>query len=150
MLKRALFLLKRLGVVSLFASFFFFWSCSPSSLSEFQREGEAVSRELLKDLQQIQTVDDLTASFPLLKKRFSDLVDVIIQARLFQEETQEVLDPDALDLSFNELLMIELKRIYQMERGREIIEKAQREPLNRLDSFERKVKMRKERIVASG
>lgn len=118
------------------------FGCAPSSQKEFQKEGESISRQLLSDLQKIQNTEELIKNQPLLKKRFSDLVDLMIAAREFQEEHQEEIEPAVFDERFNELIVIELSRIYQMERGRELIEKAQREPMNRLDLFERKLKSR--------
>lgn len=114
-------------------------ACSPSSLDDFKKEGEAVSKSLVVILQKIETREDLTNASPKLKKKFEELVDLMIAARKYQilhpeEESFNILE---YELPSNEDLITELKRIYSIEGGREIIEDTQREALLRLDAFEK-------------
>ena len=55
--------------------------CSPSSLEDYQREGEALSRRVIKHLETIETREELLRAEPLLKKDFEAYVALIIQAR---------------------------------------------------------------------
>ncbi|HAZ15474.1 MAG: hypothetical protein A2Y28_00385 [Chlamydiae bacterium GWC2_50_10] len=125
----------------------FLGSCSPSSQEDFLREGEALSRKIVLDLQKIQTKEDLVRMTPLLKKRFCALVELMIQARERQEKEWEgaFVDPQVPLASFNELFVIELERIFSLERGREIMEKAQKQALDRLDACERQLKQRRDK-----
>ncbi len=124
-------------------------SCSPSSLEDFQREGTSLSRKMIIDLQQIQTTEQLIEKAPLLKKRFYYLVELMIQARTYQEAHPEEipLEPTSASDTFNELFIIELERLYSLERGKEIIENTQRDALHRLDAFERGFKNRREKLI---
>ena len=124
-------------------------SCSPNSFEDFQTEGEALSRKITVDLQKVQTTQQLVEVAPVLKKRFYSLVELMIQARKYQEaHPEEWTDERPATLgTFNELLIIELERVHKLERGREIIEKAQRDALHRLDAFERDLKKRREKVL---
>jgi hypothetical protein len=113
--------------------------CSPHSTEEFQREGETQLSLLVQDLQAIETREQLTTAAPRLKKHFESLVALILEARRFQEEnpddagSESVVEPGIFSLRLEE----ELRRLYQMEGGKEVIEKAQHEALVKLDAYER-------------
>ena len=108
-------------------------ACSPSSLDDFRHEGESICREFAHELKGIETHEHLLKEAPKIKAYFDRLVTVMIQARKFQkeaEESQPLINEDSLA---SKALLGELKRIYQLEAGREIIEKAQKEALIKLD-----------------
>jgi len=136
-------------------AFFNFWivcllfalGCSPSSLEDYQHEGEAVCRLLIKELKKIESREDLIKATPKLKKRFHQVVDIVIEARKFQEGHPEEKKEFTFDpRQMSDLLKSELKRIYQIEGGRELMEHAQREALIRLDAFEKEVKNHKQTL----
>ena len=112
--------------------------CSPQSQDDFIHAGESVCRALVEELQEIETRQDLLKRAPHLNQLFEELVDLMISARKAQAE--EAFDPRSEGSPIAEVLQAELKRIYQIEGGRELIEKAQKEPLLRLDAFERSLK----------
>ncbi len=126
--------------------------CSPNSSEEFQREGEARCRMLVVDLQKIENREQLLLTEPILKKHFEGLVDLMIEVREFQ---QKGIEDISNELPFEEnvteaSLENELRRIYAIEGGREIIERAQQEALVRLDAYERAlVKKREQRKNSS-
>ena len=118
------------------------YGCSPHSLSEFRKEGQSRSVLFANDLKKIETREQLLLSEPILRKHFESLVDLMIEAREFLK-----FHPDdvATDTFFVEIQLEEqLKRIYRIEGGREIVERAQREPLIRLDAYERTLAHKKE------
>lgn len=135
----------------LFFVFLFFSSCSPHSLEDFQHEGEAHLRILCRELNKIDSREVLAQAEPRLKKIFNRLVDLMIEARKYQREhPEEQISEGALcDHFLNEALMLELKRVYQLEGAREIVESAQKEALIRLDAFERALAKEKSRIPQS-
>lgn len=111
-------------------------ACSPSSTQEFRQEGESLCRRLTKELQQVETRDDLLKMAPLLKKRFQQFAELVMEARKFQREhAGEAMPQDDGDYLASEALMEEMKRVYQIEGGRKIIEDAQREALFALDAY---------------
>jgi hypothetical protein len=113
------------------------YGCSPSSLEDFQREGEALSRVLIKHLEPIESQEELLRAEPLLKKDFEAYVDLINQARSYQlKHTDEIATDGGTDFSVSDELKEELRRIFAIEGGREIIERAQQEALVRLDANE--------------
>ena len=110
--------------------------CSPSSPDEFRREGETLCRRLTKELQQVQTREDLVKMTPHLKKRFSQFAELVMEARTFQREhAGEAMQDDEGDYLASEALMLEMKRIYRIEGARKIVEDAQRESLFALDAY---------------
>ncbi len=127
--------------------FILFCGCSPNSLEDFQQEGESIIRKLTLDLETIHTREDLNKSLPKLKKKFDCIVDLLIEAKAYKEAHPDEMSMELGEDNFylNVDLMNELKRIYRLEGGKEIIEKTQRESLIRLDAFEKK--LQKERQV---
>ncbi|MBS0650868.1 MAG: hypothetical protein JSR93_06890 [Verrucomicrobia bacterium] len=114
------------------------YGCSPSSSEDFQREGEALTRTLIKHLEAIETQEDLLRAEPTLKKDFEAYVDLITQAREQQlRRADEIVVDASSDFSVSGELKEVMRRIYAMEGGREIIERAQQEALVRLDAYER-------------
>ena len=126
--------------MALVGSFLLLWGCSPNSAQEFQKEGETLCRSLVLELQKIEDREHLLAAEPKLKRQFEDLIDLIIEAREFQQKRFEDEAPHELALEqncFEAALEAQLRRIYTMEGGREVIERAQQEALVRLDAYER-------------
>jgi len=114
------------------------YGCSPSSSEDFQREGEALTRTLIKHLEAIETQEDLLRAEPVLKKDFEAYVDLISEAREQQlRHADEIVVDASSDFSVSGELKEEMRRIYSMEGGREIIERSQQEALVRLDAYER-------------
>ncbi|MCX6990298.1 MAG: hypothetical protein NTX49_04450 [Chlamydiae bacterium] len=113
--------------------------CSPGSLSDYRHEGESACRDIIGDLQSIETREDVARLEPVLKRKFEKLVSVIIEARQFQiKYPEEALAlPVELESDVSDLLKDELQRVYRIEGGKEIVERAQRESMLRLDGFEK-------------
>ena len=118
---------------------FFVWvllavaGCQPSSLEEFQMEGTAQMRLLLQDLRRIESREDLLSLLPALQKRFDKLVDLMIEARSFQQKNgDQEISFQEVNPVLNQSLLEELRRVYALEGGRECLEKAQKEPMLRL------------------
>jgi hypothetical protein len=109
--------------------------CAPDSLEDFRHEGEALLRALTEELQHVQTREELLEAAPKLRSHFAQLADLMIQARQYQQKHPEEDLPEG-DAACSAALYAELVRIYRIEGGREIVEKAQRESLLRLDAFE--------------
>ncbi len=115
--------------------------CNPSSLEDFQHEGEALCKSIVLDLHKVRNREELAQTAPKLKKKFNGLVDLMIEARTYSR-----LHPEACALppsATSEELLAELKRVYALEGGKEVVERAQREALIRLDSFERSLAERR-------
>lgn len=116
-------------------------------MEDFQAEGAAHVRALLKELRSIESREDLTKMSPFLKKRFEKMVDLMILARSFQQKKQ-IAGEDIYFLIdnqiLNESLLEELKRVYKLEGGRECVEKAEREAMLRLDAKQKLLDKQKE------
>lgn len=114
--------------------------CTPQSLDDFRNEGESVARFLVNDLQQIQSYDDLLAAAPRLKKRFSRLVDLMIQAKTYTLKNPfEGFETQAVEMQISERLLCEVERIYAIDNCRELMESLQRDSLHRLDDFHQSI-----------
>jgi len=112
------------------------------SINDLQEEGEAVLKQLVGELKQIRSRDDLLQHAAKLQTLFNALVDVVIRTDEFKNNhpNASLESEDDRDLALSYQLRTELNRIMQMEGGREVIEKAQEEALNRLDVYEAKKK----------
>ncbi|MGC1878214.1 MAG: hypothetical protein WA347_08340 [Rhabdochlamydiaceae bacterium] len=113
--------------------------CSPNSSEEFQQEGKTRCRLLVTDLQKIENREQLLLAESKLKKHFEALIDLMIEACEFQQKKLEDVSSEAVfaESGADALLEDQLRRIYAIEGGREVIERTQQEALVRLDAYER-------------
>jgi hypothetical protein len=101
------------------------------------------------DLEKIENRQQLLLAEPQLKKHFEALITLMIEAREFQ---QKHLDDVAIESPYEEgsvdlQLEEELRRIYSIEGGREVVERAQHEALIRLDAYERALAKKREQLI---
>lgn len=113
----------------------FVTACAPSSLQECCEHGEAITLDIARELEKCHSREDLQKSIPRLKKQFMRLVDIIIEASLHQGEPPAFTDGRAGDK-----LLFEMQRVYLIEGGRQLVELAQREALEKLDAFDQRHK----------
>ena len=124
------------------------YSCSPHSSEEFHKEGEVLCRSLVETLQAIDSSDQLLLAEPLLKNKFESLVSLMIEASRFQQKhpddwgAETGIEPGFISISLKE----QLHRIYLLEGGREVIERAQHESLVKLDAYERSRLKQREKL----
>lgn len=119
--------------------FFLLTGCGPQSLEDFKQEGQDILLSLVNELESIHTRDELLKAAPKLKDLFNKFVKITISAaRLREKHHLDYLEFTKQDHELSEKLRMELNRLYQLEGGRDIIEKAQEEALHRLDAFEKK------------
>ena len=107
--------------------------CGPSSAEDFREEGRRIASELTDELKQIKARNQLVASQESLTKKFDELVDVMIQARLCKVLASPISIDDALNIE----LQAQLLRVSRLEGGLEVLEKCQKSALHRLDRFEK-------------
>jgi hypothetical protein len=106
-------------------------------LEEFRQEGGEISQSLIVELQSIHNRETLLAAAPRLKPLFLELTNLIIAAHEFRDTQLEMTfpDPTAEEYLRNTQLREELLRICEMDGGKEVLDKAQEEALNRLDAY---------------
>jgi hypothetical protein len=104
-------------------------ACSPSSQNDFRLEGESLCREMIGELQKIETHQQLVAAEPRLKEFYEKIAVLMIAAK--EAETSPVVEGETI---VSDLLQAELKRIYKIEAGRELVERCQKEALFKMSS----------------
>jgi len=107
-------------------------SCSPGSIKDCRFEANGVVKDLVADLRKISSKDDLIKYSRPIQKKFSKLVDLMIVAQKYSHgelEDQEII-------SMDDQLLLEMKRLYQIDGIKEEMENLQRDSLLRLDSFD--------------
>jgi hypothetical protein len=111
--------------------------CASQSLEDYREEGEGIARQITYELRHIRSRDDLLVHSAKLHQLFNALVDVMIHAQEFKDRypQAEFMTFDKKEQPISDQLRIELNRVLHLEGGREVIEKAQEEALNRLDRF---------------
>lgn len=114
--------------------------CSSNSLEQYQYDGEALCKALVKELREIRTREELARELPRVKKGFEAITALIIEAKEYQRKHpgEEGSDPADFEHPYAEELKEELTRLCMLEGGRELIERAQKEALIRLDGFLKK------------
>lgn len=118
--------------------FLLFLGCSHSSLEEVNREASEKMSSIAQDLKAVNKKEDLVKILPSLCKKFEKLTDLIILADSFSSDSYKgVRNPH----KGSEMLLEELKRIYQLHGGRELIEKAQLKGLKKLEKYQNSKKV---------
>ena len=108
-------------------------ACSPSSLDDFRHEGESICREFTRELEKIETREQLIKAVPKIKAKFEKLATLMIEVKKFQQQQEMLEENPAIEKTEESLaLLSQFKRIYQIESGKEIMEQAQKEALYRL------------------
>lgn len=110
--------------------FLFMMSCS--SPESFLRDSEHIQKQLLTLFQEVETIEDLTERGPVIRQLSMELVKLIEKVNEYYKGKKRV-EENRFTLPVSEALQWEMKRIYEIEGAREIVEKYQREALIRLD-----------------
>lgn len=107
--------------------FLFLSSCGSPGGSSTQAARYA--RSLCQELEQVETADELKERELKIKKLFNNIAQLLIESSRSPDDKQPSPIPPALAHQLRE----QLERIYRMEEGREIMERAQGEALRWLD-----------------
>lgn len=113
--------------------------CNPTSQVEWRFEGEAATKELVSQLEKVESLEDLQREAPKIKKSIGKIVDLAIAAKKYQ-----ISHPDMLEASFDsthisDLLKNEISRLYQIDGATGIMEELERDSLHRLDQFSKRL-----------
>lgn len=103
--------------------FLLLFGCSPSSPEDFQAQSEVKCSELVAILENADTLEDLLKVENDLRKKFNEIARLMISARKYYEKHPSLAT--AKPNPSSGALLEELKRIYAIKGGREIIERAQ-------------------------
>ncbi len=112
-------------------------ACSLTSSGDYQSAACIQIKKLTKDLKEVQDPIQLQKKAKVLKKDFNQLTSLIISYRAYLEKNDEdeVTIDNSLEIASHEL-RVQLERIYNLDGGREIIERAQKEAYIKLSLFE--------------
>jgi hypothetical protein len=100
----------------------------------------------MEELKEIETLEQLLGSETRLKKKFETLVALMIDASRFQDKHLESEEAPSEELAVSLALKEELQRVYLIEGGREVIERAEQEALVKLDAYERSRLKQREKL----
>lgn len=98
-------------------------SCGPKSPEQFLRQSEQKCSELVAILEKAESLRDLEKEEVEIKKKFNEIANLMVKSRKFHEMHPSAGPPKAVPSSA--ALLDELKRIYAIKGGRELIERAQ-------------------------
>jgi hypothetical protein len=107
----------------------FLVSCSPSTLSEWRVEGVSVIRDLVEELKEVPDLKSLEGKKATIKKKYSKLVYIMIEAEKYEEEENTFL-PESF---YSDALKAQYIRLYEIEGCRELLFQMQKESLHKLD-----------------
>ncbi|MBS0628911.1 MAG: hypothetical protein JSS30_01655 [Verrucomicrobia bacterium] len=99
--------------------------CGPNNSEDFLTQSEEKCSELVAILEKAESLDDLLKVESDLKKKFNEIGTLMVQSRKFHEKHPSALPVKPIPSSA--ALLDELKRIYAIKGGREVIERAQSE-----------------------
>ncbi len=120
-------------------------ACGPQSLEDYRREGRQSVRSQAKELSRIQSRQDLITEGPKIKKKFNEMVDLIIAAREFYESrpSEEMVPLTEEDREASDQLQVEIERIGRIQGAESLLAKYREEALDRLHRFELQLQKRK-------
>lgn len=97
--------------------------CACTSSHNFQEESEEKCSELVAILEKADSLDDLLKVENDLRKKFNEIAALMVKSRKFYEKhpNNHTVKP----IPSSSALLDELKRIYAIKGGREVIERAQ-------------------------
>lgn len=95
----------------------FLLSCSHHSLEECRRQGELEALRLAKDLESVETIQDLKILEFKIKKRLDKITDLMVAAHKSRH-----IDTDFEAGEANERLLHAMTKIYGLEGGQEAFE----------------------------
>lgn len=98
--------------------------------------------ELLAELDVIDDLDLLLERLPYIESLFNALVDVMIEARKWQQRHECVFEISEEDSERSNRISAEINRLFQIPLAGHFIEKSQQKALERLDAFEKKSGLR--------
>lgn len=108
-----------------------FLSCTPSSYDGFYREGEALAYAIAKDLEKVETLEDLRRIEERLKKKFDKLTDLMIAFERFNQGMVGQIATGKNTFT-SDKLKFQMERIYSMEGGKEAFESIAQESLQKI------------------
>lgn len=109
--------------------FLFLVACSPSTLSEWRVEGVSIVRDLVEELDSISTLKELEAKKISIKKKYNQLVNVMIEANKYEEEEGDLL-PESF---YSDALRDQYLRLYEIEGAKKLLFEIQKDSLHKLD-----------------
>lgn len=110
-------------------------SCNSKSPEYFLAQGQQVKLELLSELEGIDDIETLLQASPKLQRLFGQLVDVMIEAKKWQNSHKTAVWQMSDDESMtSQQIAQELARICQIPSAQVLIEKTQEVALLKLDS----------------
>ena len=115
-------------------SLIFLIGCSGGSNKNYHERGQALCDQLAKELSTITTKEELVSRAPQIERRYAQIVDLMIEARIEKERRPHAFVDKGDSLLSNERLKKELEKIYEIEGGRRFMEKHTRESLYRLSN----------------
>jgi hypothetical protein len=104
--------------------FLIFFACS-SSENGYEK-GRICMQKLTEELKQIDTLEQLEAAIPHLKKRFNEIADVLIE---IQKSPNTSFKPST---EVGDELFAQLARLYEIPGGKQLIERAQIDAIQKL------------------
>ncbi len=103
-------------------------ACRPTSVEECRHRASPLISNLVAELEDVQTTNDLRAAAPQLQKLFLEFADLMIAVEKLPLEGRLPDGDHPLAIRLKE----EMRRIYAIEGARTILEEIQAEPLHRL------------------
>jgi hypothetical protein len=112
--------------------------CNQKSPEYFQERGRSISVALVIELEAIDDLDSLLERLAYIESLFDALVDVMIEARKWQQRHECTFEISEEDSQLSNRISTELNRLFQIPLAGHFIEKSQQKALERLDAFEKK------------
>jgi hypothetical protein len=105
----------------------FCFSCAPSTIEDLRFEAQKEIKAFVLELRQMETKEELQKALPILRRRFNQIADILLQVKRVEKGEKMITEHN-----LSEQIFFELARLYEIPGGKEIIESAQVEAIQRL------------------
>lgn len=124
------------------SSLVFLCGCHISSCEAYKKQGKKLTHEIANEFKGVESKDDLMKRSAKIKKKIDKLTKLMIEA--FHEcKITTAIDSEINSSEESDRLLYELQRVCEIEGAQEIIERMQREALDKLDEFDKETKLKK-------
>ena len=126
-------------LVSILLCLFCALGCSKRDGDFYLRRGTEIQRQLITELENVQTLPDLFGKQEALSSLFDELAKVAIEARRYQIRTHTSWEIPSSASEKSRELEQHMQRVLQIPGARAFLEKCQSRGFERIDAFEKAV-----------
>jgi hypothetical protein len=111
------------------------FGCQKKNEDYFLRKGEVIQQEIVEQLMDVQTLQDLLPKEEALTQLFLELSSLAIRADQWRRQHKCKKDPSSDEIPSEQLLEQEFRRVLAIPGAESLLERCQKQALDKLDVY---------------